>query len=87
MLERSLRAEERVDLKRAVLLLVVALALLAGCSKGAPKAVTGENEHDFGDVPVSNDMSQAKLKEFVIANDGTADLRLSSVQVEVREGC
>ena len=74
-------------MKRAVLLLVVALALLAGCSKGTPKAVTGETEHDFGEVPVTNDMSQAKLKEFVIANDGTADLRLSNIQIEVLEGC
>lgn len=74
-------------MKRAVLLLVVALALLAGCSKGAPKAVTNETEHDFGDVPVTDDMSQAELKEFVIANDGTADLRLSNVQVQTLEGC
>lgn len=74
-------------MKRAMLLLVVALALLAGCSKGTPRAITDETEHDFGDVPVTTDMSQVRSKEFVIANDGTADLRLSNIQVKLLEGC
>jgi hypothetical protein len=67
--------------------LLLALAVLAGCSKGTPKVVTNETEHDFGDVPTTSDMSQAELKEFVIANDGTGDLRLSNIQVQTLEGC
>lgn len=68
--------------------LLAALALLAaGCSKGSPKAVTPETSHDFGDVPVVSDMQDARVKEFVIMNDGTADLRLRDVQVKLLEGC
>lgn len=74
-------------MKRAILALLLSLAVLTGCSKGVPKAVASETEHDFGEVPVTNDMSQARLKEFVIMNDGTADLRLSNVQVQTLEGC
>lgn len=74
-------------MKRAVLLLLVVLALLAGCAKGTPKVVTEETEYDFGDVPVTTDPSQVRFKEFVIANEGTADLRLSNIQVQTLEGC
>lgn len=74
-------------MKRATLALLTVLIVLTGCSKSAPKAVTTETAHDFGQVPVTNSMSQARLKEFVIMNDGTADLRLSNVQVQTLEGC
>lgn len=67
--------------------LLLALALLAGCAKGLPKAATPETEYDFGDVPVTADMSQAELKEFVIKNEGTANLQLGQVQIKTIEGC
>ncbi|MFZ5827532.1 MAG: hypothetical protein ACOY94_24785 [Bacillota bacterium] len=75
-------------MKRTAGVALLALALLvAGCSKGTPKAVTPVTSHDFGDVPVVTDMRDAKIKEFMIINDGTADLKLRDVQVKVLEGC
>lgn len=71
----------------AIPALLALIVLVTGCSRGTPKAVTPETRHDFGDVPVVTDMRDGKLKEFVIMNDGTADLRLTDVQVKLLEGC
>lgn len=73
-------------MKRTILSLLL-IAVLAGCSRAAPRAVTSEAAYDFGDVPVAIDMTQTRLKEFVIMNDGTADLRLTGIDVQVLEGC
>lgn len=70
----------------AVLLALVAF-VAAGCSSATPRAVVPQNSHDFGNVPVVDDMRQARLKEFVIRNDGDADLKLSGIQVKTLEGC
>lgn len=70
-----------------VILLFLA-ALLAGCSAGGtPEAITPETEHNFGNVPVTNNMNEAKLKWFSIKNSGSAALRLSDIQVKTLEGC
>jgi len=71
-------------MRRLALVFLLTLAVLAGCAKGAPKAVTPETEFDFGDVPVT---SEVRVKEFVISNDGTADLKLGQAKVETLEGC
>lgn len=74
--------------KRLCLALAAVLVLLAGCSRaGAPVAVGAPLKHDFGDVPVVTDMNLAKTKEFVIRNEGTADLKLTGVQVKLLQGC
>ncbi|MFZ5815765.1 MAG: hypothetical protein ACOY93_10750 [Bacillota bacterium] len=75
-------------MKRMGLMAAVVLSLLlAGCSGRAPRVVTPETRHDFGDVPVTMDMREARLKEFVIMNEGTADLKIKDVQVKILEGC
>lgn len=74
-------------MKRIVVALMLALLLAAGCSRGTPKAVTPETSHNFGDVPVITDMKKAGLKEFLIANEGTSDLKLKGVKVKLLEGC
>lgn len=73
----------------AAILTLVALLGLAGCAGGggAPKAATPVTTHDFGDVPVSSDPKETRTKEFVIQNAGTADLKLSNLQVKLLEGC
>lgn len=75
-------------MKQILTVVLLGLALVAaGCSKGAPKAVTPETSHDFGDLPVVTDMKDGKVKEFVIMNDGDGDLKLKDVQVKLLEGC
>jgi len=76
-------------MKRIAFVALAALTvLLAGCTvAGKPKAVTPDTKVDFGDVPVVADMNQAKKKEFVIWNEGTAALKLSDVKVKLLEGC
>lgn len=75
-------------MRRGLLGLVAGALLLAGCSAaGVPKAVTPVASHDFGDVPVTNDMKAARLKQFEIKNEGTANLKLSNLQVRLLEGC
>lgn len=75
-------------MKRSLAIILAVLALLAaGCSKGTPKAVVPETSHDFGNVPVITDMRDAQLKEFIIRNDGTGDLKLAKAQVKLLEGC
>lgn len=73
----------------AVILALTALLALAGCAGGggSPKVVTPVITHDFGDVPVSSDRQDIRTKEFLIQNTGTADLKLSNVQVKLLEGC
>lgn len=72
----------------ALILALAALLALAGCAGGGtPKAVTPVTTHDFGDVPVSSDPKDLRTKEFVIQNTGTADLKLSNLQVKLLEGC
>lgn len=68
---------------------LISVVLLAGCSTASkqPKAVAPEQKVDFGNVPVVTDMSQAKVKEFEIRNEGTADLRIKDVQVKLLQGC
>lgn len=77
-------------------LAALVLLVLAGCSGSsggaksggnAPKAMLPETQFDFGNVPVTNDMRQARVKRFVIRNAGTADLRLGKPQVATLEGC
>jgi len=77
---------------RQVLLLLVALMLLAGCGAtasggGQPKAVVPELKVDFGNVPVSSNMNDAKIKRFLIQNAGTGNLRFGQVQVKLLDGC
>lgn len=67
--------------------LVLVSAVLAGCSSGQPRAVTPETSWDFGDVPVSNDMSKAERKQFFIRNEGTAPLKIKDVQMKLLQGC
>lgn len=74
-------------MKRLALGLLLGFALLAGCSRGTPKAIVPETSFDFGDVPVVTDMRKAQLKEFVIMNEGTGDLRLKEPQVKILDGC
>ena len=69
-----------------VALLAVVLAGCAGVG-GTPKAVSPETKVDFGDVPVTNNMNEAKSKEFVIRNEGTGNLKLSDLQVKLLQGC
>lgn len=38
-------------------------------------------------MPVVTDMRDAKLKTFVIKNEGTANLKLRNVEVKLIEGC
>lgn len=71
----------------ALILAAVSLLFVAGCSKGQPRAVTPETEVDFGKVPVVNDMSKARIKEFFIRNEGTADLRITEGKVVLLDGC
>jgi hypothetical protein len=72
---------------RIALALCLVIAVLAACARGAPEAVVPETEHDFGDVPVATDRSQARVKEFAIRNEGTADLKLRDIQIKTLEGC
>lgn len=82
-------------MKKGLLALAAGTLVVAGCaSSGAPssspdgpKAVTPVTSHDFGNVPVTDDMSKAVKKEFVIKNEGTSDLKLSNLQVKLLEGC
>lgn len=75
-------------MKKAWLALLFAAAVAAaGCSGGAPKAVAPETQVDFGDVLTTNNMNDAKLKEFFIQNAGTGDLKISEVQVKLLQGC
>ncbi len=82
-------------MKKLMLALAGAALVLAGCgSSGAPggapegpKAVTPTTSHDFGDVPVTEDMSKAVKTEFVIKNEGSGDLKLSNLQVKLLQGC
>lgn len=76
-------------MKRAFYALLLSISLVvAGCSAaGTPKAVTPETSVDFGNVPVVVDMTQAQRKRFVIKNEGTANLKLSKIQVKVLQGC
>jgi len=76
-------------MKRILALLLVLTAVLAvGCSGGgSPKATTPETKFDFGNVVMTNDHNDAKKHEFFIKNEGTADLKLSDLQVKLLEGC
>lgn len=72
---------------RSATALLLAALLLVGCAARAPKAATPETRHDFGDVPVATTAEDVKTKEFVIRNEGTADLELGEAQVKLLEGC
>lgn len=80
---------------RMALLGALAAALLAGCATGrggtnagaAPRAVTPVTRYDFGDVPVTTDMNDARLKQFVIQNQGGANLELGVPEVRLLDGC
>lgn len=75
-------------MKRVLLSLISGALILVGCStSGVPKAVTPVDSHDFGNVPVTNDMKAARLKRFEIKNEGTSNLKLSNLQVRLLEGC
>lgn len=76
-------------MKRGLLALVAGTLLLTGCSaaSGTPKAVTPVDSHDFGNVPVTDDMKAARLKRFEIRNEGTSNLKLTGLQVRLLEGC
>ena len=65
-----------------------ATLLLSGCSSGTPKVVLPESSFNFGDVPVVQDMHKdAKHHLFVIKNEGTANLRITSANVRLLQGC
>ncbi len=75
----------------ALLLLAVVLAGCGGASDGGtssgpkePKAVAPVTEHNFGEVLTT---AAEKTKEFTIKNEGTADLKITGVQVKLLEGC
>jgi len=75
-------------MRRLPFLLLAVLLLLVGCfAGGVPRAVAAETRFDFGNVPVSSDMKDAKLKQFLIKNEGTGSLRLRDLQVKTLEGC
>jgi ABC-type glycerol-3-phosphate transport system substrate-binding protein len=76
-------------LRRLLLAGLAAALAIAGCSSGSggPKAVVPEDQADFGDVPVTNDMNNVRVKQFTIKNEGAGQLKLSNLQVKVLEGC
>lgn len=78
-------------MKRVLLTMLLLAAVLAGCTGGTPgggekkpKAVAPVTEHNFGDVLTT---AEVKTKEFVIKNEGTADLKILGAQVKLLEGC
>lgn len=80
--------EESKSLNKVTATLLALLAVaVVGCTAGTPKAVVPQTRHDFGDVPVVADMSKVRVKEFVIKNEGSGNLKLSDIQVKTLEGC
>jgi hypothetical protein len=73
-------------MKRFLSALLALVALVAvGCSAGSSAKVSSpETKFDFGDVPVTADVQK---HDFVIKNDGTADLKITGVQVKLLKGC
>ncbi|MGE5674796.1 MAG: hypothetical protein ACM3XM_13145 [Mycobacterium leprae] len=72
-------------------MLAVTAAILTACSTtaagGTPKAEVPQAKVDFGDVPVTDNMAEAKHMKFVIKNTGTGNLQLSNMQVKTLQGC